>query len=460
MAVKSSDQITILDVTDAYTVILTSDSYTFPGTTSTAKAGSTTTQIIAMRGPEQVPATVDLTEITKPNGVTITKDNDATSPTLTISVTTSVTAAGNVKIPVHIEDVTFEKVFSFGIAFTGAPGTGATNVLTGSDSVSIPCDKNGNTSGTMNITIPFAGYLGASRKACTLTDPTLPSGMTKKSNTDATTSADGSYVITVASGSNLGGNASGEITLTFTCNGQTFVKKFSWAKSLTGATGGKGDPGNNGTSATSIVCGNEAVTIACDKDGKTKAASTIVIPFAGYIGTSRAACTVAYSTLPSGITLASGGNKAATTSADGSLTLNVAAGSNLGANATMTGEITLTFTCNSQTFVKKFSWAKSLTGATGQKGDKGETGDAGADAITMAIESSNGIIFKNTSIVTTLTAHIYKAGQEVTGSDLTALGTIRWYKDGGKTAVATGQSLTINAGDVTNRANFEARLEA
>ena len=48
MAIKSSDQISIVDITDAYSVILTSDGYTFPGTVNAAKAGSCTTQIIAI----------------------------------------------------------------------------------------------------------------------------------------------------------------------------------------------------------------------------------------------------------------------------------------------------------------------------------------------------------------------------------------------------------------------------
>lgn len=48
MAIKSADQISIVDITDAYSVILTSDSYTFPGTVNAAKAGTCTTQVIAM----------------------------------------------------------------------------------------------------------------------------------------------------------------------------------------------------------------------------------------------------------------------------------------------------------------------------------------------------------------------------------------------------------------------------
>ena len=72
----------------------------------------------------------------------------------------------------------------------------------------------------------------------------------------------------------------------------------------------------------------------------------------------------------------------------------------------------------------------------------------------------NNIKGKNSAIETTLTAHVFKAGAEVTGTALTALGTIKWYKDGGNTAVATGQTLNITAGDITNKATYIAQLEA
>lgn len=93
------------------------------------------------------------------------------------------------------------------------------------------------------------------------------------------------------------------------------------------------------------------------------------------------------------------------------------------------------------------------------KGTNGINGTNGKDAITMAITSSGGTIFKNTAIATTLTAHVYKGGVEVTGSALSSLGTIKWYKDGGTTAVATGSTYTIGAGDVSNKATFSAQLE-
>ena len=102
------------------------------------------------------------------------------------------------------------------------------------------------------------------------------------------------------------------------------------------------------------------------------------------------------------------------------------------------------------------------TGPQGVKGPQGATGPQGAkgnDAILMAITSSGGTIFKNSAIATTLTAHVYKGGVEVTGTALSALGTIKWYKNGGTTPVASGQTYSISAGDVDNKATFSAQLE-
>jgi len=213
MAIKSVDQISIVDVTDAYSVILTSETHAFLGSTNAAKAGSTTTQIVALQGATQVACSVTVSEITKPAGVTVSSDSNATSPTLTISVTTSVTTGGVIKIPVHIGDITITKEFTFTIAFTGSTGA------------------------------------------------------------------------------------------------------------------------------------------------------------------------------------------------------------------------------------------------------KGATGDAGADAITLSITSSNGTIFKNSAIETVLTAHVYKAGAELNATQIAALGTIKWYKDGAETAVGTGATLTIDAGDVSHKASYVAQLE-
>lgn len=118
------------------------------------------------------------------------------------------------------------------------------------------------------------------------------------------------------------------------------------------------------------------------------------------------------------------------------------------------------------TITKKFSVSVAkagttgATGANGTNGKNGTNGTNGADALMVVITSSNGFIFKNTSIDTKLTASVYKGGELLTDANLTSLGyTIKWYKDGGATAVQTGSSLTISAGAVSGKANYVAQLE-
>lgn len=283
MAIRSSDQISIVDVTDAYAVILTSEAHTFPGGTSAAKAGSTTTQIIAMLGATQVAASVDVSKITKPSGVTVSSDGDATAPTLTIQVDDTVKAGGTVEIPVYIGDVTIVKSWSFAIAFTGE----------------------------------------------------------------------------------------------------------------TGATGAAG---------TSVTVESTVVSYA-SATGTTQ-------PTSGWS-----------STIP-----------------------DVAAGNYLWTRTVVT--------YSDGTKTTTYSYAKQ-----GEKGETGATGAAGADAITLAVTSSNGTIFKNSAISTILTAHVYRAGTELTAAEIAEMGTVKWYKDGGTTAVATGQTLTISAGDVSSKVTYIAQLE-
>lgn len=129
-------------------------------------------------------------------------------------------------------------------------------------------------------------------------------------------------------------------------------------------------------------------------------------------------------------------------------------------------EIPVVITGAGITITKKFSVSVAKTGNTGASGANGKdgangtNGTNGSDALMVVITSSNGFIFKNTSIDTKLTASVYKGGALLTDANLTSLGyTIKWYKDGGATAVQTGSSLTISAGAVSGKANYVAQLE-
>ena len=349
MAIRSSDQISIVDLTDGYSVILTSDGYTFPGSTSAAKAGSCTTQVIAMRGGTQVAASVNLNNVVKPTGITVTKDTDATSPTLTITASTSFTAAGVVRIPVVVDgEITITKVFAVGIAFTGDKGDKGD---TGDDG-----------KGVSSISITY------------------------QAGSSSTTAPTGTWVAnppTVSEG------------------------QYLWTKLVLGYT--------DGTSSDPMY--------SVAKQG-VSGTSAQWYTGTGITGTS----TTPTSFSGSGVAAAKVGDMYLNTSTYNTYRCTVAGAAS----------------------VAKWVYVNNI------RGQKGDTGDAG---ISMTVTSSNGQIFKNSEIETVLTAHVYQGGTELNSTQIAALGTIKWYKDGATTATATGQTLTISAGDVTNKATYVAQLE-
>lgn len=355
MAIKSSDQITVYDVTDGHSVTLTMDSYTFPGSTTAAIASSVTTQVNAMRGAETVAASVNVSEIEKPTGITVTSDDDDTAPTLTIAIDASATSGGTIKIPVHIGELTFVKSFAFAIAFKGAQGEAGESVT------------------VIDTDVTYA-------VSDTITQPTSWSG-------DMPTANPGQYLWT-------------RTVVTYSDGNST--ETYSYAK--------QGETGATGSSGTSVTVQSTAVTYGISDSPSTQPTEW---------------------------------DEDMPTASEGQY---------------LWTKTVVTYSNGSST--ETYSYAKQgEKGDKGDKGDKGETGSAGEDAIMIVITSSNGTIFKNTEIETVLTAHVYVGGVEVTGGELTALGTIKWYKDGGSSAVATGATLTIDAGDVDNKATYIAQLE-
>ena len=353
MAIKSSDQISLVDLTDGFSVILTNDSYTFPGTTNAAKAGSTTTTIVAMCGADQIPAAVDNSKIIAPTGVTTSVDTDATQPTVTISVTTAVKTGGTVDIPVSLDggNIVIHKLFTFQISFKGQTGAAGSSAQ---------------------------WYSG-----------------TKITGTSTTATAFSGSGITNAQVGDMYLNTDTMNTYRCTVGGAASAAKWVYVGNIKGQTGDVG-PGAIWYTGTAIT-----------------GTSTTPTAFSN-----------------SGITAAKVGDMYLNTS-----TYN-------------------TYRCTVGGAASAAKWVY----VSNIKGGKGDQGNPGADAITMTVTSSNGTIFKNTAVVTTLTAHVYKAGTELTASQIAALGTIKWYKDGSSTAMSTtGATLNISSGDLQSRQQIRQR---
>ena len=349
MGIKAVSQVDVIDLTDGYSVVLTNDNYTFLGTTnSVSGTQTTTTQVMALCGSEQVSCTVG--NITCPTGISAVSDGKALQPTITITATSALSKSGTITIPIVVDgDITINKTFSYSIAFKGATGQNGTSVTVSSTSVTYQTGTSGTTkpTGTWSTTVP-----------------NVPNGQFLWTKT----------VVTYSDGKS------------------TEAYSVSY----------KGTNGTNGSNGTSVTVSSTSVTYQTSTSGTTPPTGTW------------------NPTVP-----------------------NVPNGQYLWTKT-----------------VVKYSDGKSTESySVSYKGTNGTNGKDGLDAITMAITSSGGTIFKNTAIATTLTAHVYKGGVEVTGSALSALGTIKWYKDGGTTAVATGSTYTISAGDVSNKATFSAQLE-
>ena len=170
MAVKASSQISMIDVTDAYSVLLTSEAYAFTGNTSGAPAGLTcTTQVVAFCGQKSC-TSLNVSNVSCPTGITATVSNNNTAaPTVTFKTTATITAACEAIIPVSVDGITINKKFSFAVAKTGSTGakgnkglkgdkgeTGATGIGVKSTAVTYQVSSSGTTAptGTWSTSVP------------------------------------------------------------------------------------------------------------------------------------------------------------------------------------------------------------------------------------------------------------------------------------------------------------------
>lgn len=151
MAIKSADQITIVDVTDAYSVILTSETYTFVGGSGGVAAGqSCTTEAVAFCGSNQCSSVnVTAADIVCPTGISARVENSGTSKVkITFNTTATIAVACEATIPVVVDGITVNKKFSFAVAKAGTNGHNGTSVTVKSTSVTYQVGTSGTTKPT------------------------------------------------------------------------------------------------------------------------------------------------------------------------------------------------------------------------------------------------------------------------------------------------------------------------
>lgn len=456
MAILAIDQMTLTDLTDTVSVELSTQSIALSSTNTTKLNTATTKSIIvgAYAGSTQIPVVANDISVVDDSGtatslpsyVSITKTQSLNEVVLSVQFAADLAVGGEFNLQINVTNganvLSYIKKITYSLSLKGATGASARRYILGLSNTAVIRNA-------AKTTISPSSITATSKYADGTGSPTNYSGRFKIVGVPAT----GSETALYTSSSN---EASKSFTVTsayfdsyvalrfelYLAGGVTTLLDSQTVPLLQEAKDGtNGSPGAAGTSSTIVIIDNEAHNFS---GGTTSAvATTLEIGVDGYVGATKTATNVGTITgAVTGISAAVKSNTNNTTATKITITVTTSL-------TTKSGKFTIPVTCNGITFTKTFSWSLTLSGANGD------------DAIVLSVTSSAGLVFKNTGVTTTLTAHVYRGGAELTDTQVAALGTIRWYKDGSSTPLSTtGKTLDVTSADVTNTASFIAQLES
>ncbi len=336
--IEGEDGLDGLNGEDAYTVILSNESHTFAGGTSSAIAGETTCLVNAYKGADKAICSIG-TITGLPTGMTVTiADNNTTNVSFTVKVTTNMnTPTGTLDIPVTIDGKVITKTFSYAIALKGAD----------SQTLDLYADK---------YVVPFA-------EDNTLKDTSVITLKAYPKNLNGTVTWSTTPSI------NLGGSGNtrtidpsvfvdnNSIIVSVTLGG--YNDKVTIVKVKDGNKGANGTNGVNGDDAITIVLSNPSHTFMGDET-KAKESSTTCKVIA-YKGTTQKACKIGTITgMPTGMSIPNNGTHYNNDTTGAYFKVNVTTEMTTGS-----GTLTVPVTCDGRAFTLMFSYSLALKGEYG-----------------------------------------------------------------------------------------------
>lgn len=102
------------------------------------------------------------------------------------------------------------------------------------------------------------------------------------------------------------------------------------------------------------------------------------------------------------------------------------------------------------------TYSVSHNGTNGTNGKDGKDGVAGEAALSFKLLSSQGQIFKNKSIKTTLTLEVRRGSKKLTSSEVKNLGTVQWFKNDTR---QTGSDLTLSVSESDSVLNINYSVQ-
>jgi hypothetical protein len=416
----------------AYTILLTNESYSFPGTTNAAKESSVTTEVLAYQGTSVKTATVKTV-----GGKTASSVKTATSIAgLSFSVNGSkitfysseqlVDASGTVPIVVAVDGVDYTKVFSWSVSYTGA---GACSLsIEASSQIFKSTDGSMYTPGEITLT-PIVQNLtlsGVQWKYST------NGGSTWTSITNTTSSASNVYynattkVLTIPKG--FTGYTPAVTSIVFRCINDGYTDSITVARL---------SDGKSASAAYTIILSNEMQGIATNKDLIPLSSNNFECAITVYKGSKQLVATdgtvgegffkVVLPTNPTGIKLSQ--------SVAGEVIFSVSNSTAILSSGTI--NLTIQIESDDNTIVKSISYSAS------------RSGNDGSSPVTFMVWAPNGDVFSNQTGTLPLHALAYEGA-----TDITNKATFQWYKYvSGKYQVIsgkTGSTYDVNGADVVN----------
>ena len=416
----------------AYTVLLTNEAYSFPGTTNAAKESSVTTEVLAYQG-----ATQKVAIIKTVNGKSASSTKTETDIAgLSFSVSGAVItfyaseeltdASGTVPIVITVDNTDYTKVFSWSISYTGAGACSlsieaSSQIFKSADGVTYTPDTITLTPMVQNLALSSVQWKYSTNGGNTWTDVTNTASSASNIYYNTTTK-----VLTIPKG--FTGFTSAITSIVFRCVNGNYTDSITIARL---------SDGQSASAAYTIILSNEMQGIATNSKLIPLESNAFECAITVYEGSEQLTATngtvgeglfkVLLPSNPAGITLAQ--------TVAGEVTFSVSNSTAIASTGTI--DLTIQIESTNNSIVKSISYAASKSGSDG------------TSAITFMVWAPNGDVFSNQTGTLPLSALAYEGATDITNS-----ATFQWYKyvSGQYQSIpgATDSTYQVNGADVVN----------
>ena len=422
----------------AYTVLLTNEAYSFPGTTNTAKDSSVTTEVVAYQGTVKKNVVIKTVDGKSASSSKIATNINGLSFSVSGAIITFyasealVTSSGSVPIVITVDGTDYTKAFSWSISYTGAGACSlgieaSSQIFKSTDGATYTPDTIILTPIVQNLALSNVQWKYSTNGGTTWTDITNTTSSTSNVYYNNTTK-----VLTIPKG--FTAFTASITSIVFRCINGEYTDSITVVRL---------SDGKSASAAYTIILSNEMQGIATNSQLIPLGTSTFECAITVYKGSQQLTATngtvgegkfkVVLPTNPSGITLAQ--------TVAGEVTFAVSNSTPILATGTI--NLTIQIESTSNTVVKSISYSASKSGTS---------------PVTFMVWAPNGDVFSNQTGTLPLSAIAYEGSV-----DITSQATFQWYKyvNGQYQAISgkTSSTYQVSGADVVNIQTYKCIMK-